>query len=229
MSASVLPSDAAGAARRYRALLIDFDGTIADSLAYLRAVYEGFVRGLGGTPSELEFEALNGVPLADVVRAICDRHAPEESHDVALDRYVRRIDEGFEAVPVLPGADALLRDAAGSGLTCGIVTSNSKARVEAWLKEQGLAELCFVLVSGDDALRGKPAPDPYRVALDRLGLAPGEAIAIEDSAAGAASAHAAGLATIKLGGPADGALAPPLHVAADLAEAAALLARLNRL
>ncbi|MEU9028898.1 HAD-IA family hydrolase [Streptomyces sp. NPDC048383] len=55
--------------------------------------------------------------------------------------------------------------------------------------------LAFTL-SADDADRTKPHPDPYRAAAARLGLAPGECVAVEDSPDGAASAEAAGCAVL---------------------------------
>jgi beta-phosphoglucomutase-like phosphatase (HAD superfamily) len=52
------------------------------------------------------------------------------------------------------------------------------------------------VVTGDQVSRGKPAPDPYLLAVDRLGVLPAHCVAIEDSPTGVASATAAGVPTI---------------------------------
>jgi len=63
------------------------------------------------------------------------------------------------------------------------------------------------VVSGDDVSRGKPDPEPYRVAIERADADPGLSIAVEDSPQGAAAARAAGLRTFLLRGGRD--RAPP--------------------
>jgi HAD superfamily hydrolase (TIGR01509 family) len=223
MSAAVRGADAPVAAPRCRAVLLDFDGTIADSLGHLRAVYAEFVRSLGGEPSDGEFEACNGLHLSEVVRLLCEKHDKPDSGQ--LEHYHRMVDREFAAVPALAGAADLLEAAAQLGMTCVIVTSNRRGRVEAWLEANRLNGLCSVIVSEEDGLPGKPSPAPYLAALEELNLEASQAVAIEDSESGARSASAAGLVTIKLGEIPAGNWPAPLHPAADLNAAAGYLAR----
>lgn len=182
-----------------RVLLLDFDGTLVDSLGFLRLVYARFVRSLGGAPSTAEFESLNGPPIAEVVDRLCRRHQASGSSREHVRRYEALIDRGFAALPMMRGASALLRAAARLGVPSYIITANRCRRVQQWLEANGLARLCRVLVSGDDRVEPKPSAAPYLLALHRLGLVPHQAVAIEDSDAGSRAASLAGIETIKLG------------------------------
>ena len=53
-----------------------------------------------------------------------------------------------------------------------------------------------MLVTRDDVVNAKPAPDPYLLAAERLGIAPGDGLAIEDSGNGVRAAHAAGMPVV---------------------------------
>jgi HAD superfamily hydrolase (TIGR01509 family) len=90
-----------------------------------------------------------------------------------------------------PGAIELLTEMGDKGVPCALVTMSYRRFVKAALA--GLPEDTFaVVVAGDDVSRGKPDPEAYLLAAELLGVSPGDCIAIEDSATGAASAEAAG-------------------------------------
>ena len=97
--------------------------------------------------------------------------------------------------PVLPGAQSAL-ERLGSIFRLGLATSAAPAVAQAVLGKTGWAAHFAVTVSADDVQRGKPAPDVYVRALELMGADPRRAAAIEDSANGIRSAHAAGLAVI---------------------------------
>ena len=81
------------------------------------------------------------------------------------------------------------------------------------LRELGLTELFEVTVSSEEVARGKPAPDVYLEAAVRLGVDPARCVAVEDSASGIRSAHAAGMRVIAVSEPA----LPARGAALDLA------------
>jgi HAD superfamily hydrolase (TIGR01509 family) len=179
-----------------RALLLDFDGTLADSLGAMRRVYERFVTELGGVPSDDEFNAFNGPPLRDVVEGLCVAHGNRPHRATDMDSYQGLIREELCGMKPSLGAEALLDAAAERGIKCGIVTSGKAGLVDAWLEARDFT--CALVVSGDDVANGKPSPDPYLLALERLGVSSADALAIEDSPAGVASAAAAGIPTLHL-------------------------------
>jgi HAD superfamily hydrolase (TIGR01509 family) len=181
-----------------RALLLDLDGTLADSLGVMKSVYERFMEAVGLTPSDDEFDRLNGPPIAECIRILKAAHELPQPETKLLARYQALVEEVYGAVPPSPGARDLLTTAKTKGWTTGVVTSNGEARTRAWLARAGLDGLVDVVVGGDTVARGKPAPDPYLAALARTSCAPAAALAIEDSPQGAASARAAGIPTLAL-------------------------------
>lgn len=98
-----------------------------------------------------------------------------------------------------PGVAAMVRHARDNDLKLGFVTTTYRPNVDAILQAAGedLSEADLdVIVVREDVERGKPSPDAYRVALDRLGLSPDEAIAIEDTENSIRSAKRAGLKVV---------------------------------
>jgi HAD superfamily hydrolase (TIGR01509 family) len=190
------------------ALLVDLDGTLADSLGVMRLVYDQFLEGFGVAGSPDEFASLNGPPTAEVVRALQDTHGLPGSHDVLLTAYLDLVDEAYRGVVASPGADALLAAARRSGWRTGVVTSSTSALARSWLRTAGLSDLVDEVVGGEMVTRGKPDPEPYVRALRALSAGAAGSVAVEDSPAGVAAALCAGLRTFVYR-PAPGAPPPP--------------------
>jgi HAD superfamily hydrolase (TIGR01509 family) len=82
----------------------------------------------------------------------------------------------------------------------GVVSSSSHAEIEPFLEAAGIRQYLGTVVGGDDVKRHKPAPDPYVLAGQRLGI--DTALAVEDSPPGIESARAAGFAALRIADPA---------------------------
>jgi HAD superfamily hydrolase (TIGR01509 family) len=117
-----------------------------------------------------------------------------------------------------PGALDLLARVVGAGLRTGLVTMAYRPVAEALARATGLP-VFDVIVAGDDVTRSKPDPQPYLLALDALGVSAEEAIAVEDTPTGAASAQAAGLRTVVV----------PSEAPVDAADGRVILASLDDL
>jgi HAD superfamily hydrolase (TIGR01509 family) len=183
---------------RARALCLDLDGTLADSLPALRRAYAHMVGSCGGTPSAEEFAALDGLPFHEVAERVRVAHASREASEPFARRYREAVDAEHAASPPRAGARELLAEAAERALGVAVVTSGPAALAERWLAAHALAHRVRHVIGCEAAARGKPAPDPYLAALARLACAAHEARAVEDSATGAASALAAGIPTFAL-------------------------------
>jgi HAD superfamily hydrolase (TIGR01509 family) len=109
-----------------------------------------------------------------------------------LDGVVARV---REHLPWRPGAQALLASLADHGVPCALVTMSYRRLADAVLTALPPGTFATV-VAGDDVTHGKPHPEPYLMAAARLGLAPADCVAIEDSPTGVASAVAAGVPTV---------------------------------
>lgn len=95
---------------------------------------------------------------------------------------------------ILPGVESYLAQARELGLRIGLASSSRHAWVDEHLQRLGLWQ-CFDIITCRDDVADRPKPDPavYRLALARLGVAPAEALALEDSPNGIAAAKAAGV------------------------------------
>ncbi|TMB57065.1 MAG: HAD family hydrolase [Chloroflexi bacterium] len=78
----------------------------------------------------------------------------------------------------------------------GLASNSSRRLVDTALRTAGLLGAFDAVVTSDDVDHAKPAPDLYLLACERLGVAPGEALALEDTQSGIAAAKAAGLTCI---------------------------------
>lgn len=115
-----------------------------------------------------------------------------ELHRRKNEAYARLVHEG--AIPLRPGVRELLDEATARGLTQAIVTTTSRANVESLLgRHLGPAwqRRFATVVCGEDVAAKKPDPEAYRRALAALRCTPVDALAIEDSWAGASAARAA--------------------------------------
>jgi HAD superfamily hydrolase (TIGR01509 family) len=200
-----------------RALLLDLDGTLADSLPVMRAAYGELCREMGFEGSDAEFDLLNGPPLLVCAAMLKQRHVLAAAAEDMVRRWFEIIEARYLSCRPAPGAAELLETAAAHGWNRCLVTSSSRKLAGAWLRSVGFETLVPLLVAGDEVPRGKPHPDAYLAALALTGAEAGRSLAVEDSPAGATAALAAGIPTRMVGA----AACPP--GAAAIAGLAALL------
>ncbi len=101
-------------------------------------------------------------------------------------------------VELLPGAAPILDHLSRKGVPVGVITNGPRETQARKLEAVGLSDRAAVIVYAGDETPPKPAPDPFRRALDVLGVAPGRTVHVGDSPADVAGAQAAGLRTIRL-------------------------------
>ncbi len=192
-----------------RGLLLDFDGTVAETerfghrVAYNRAFAE---LGLGWTWDEsLYGELLRVAGGKERLRFYIEHHQPHLLADALASRLIPRIHEAkirhfaqlAPTIPLRQGVLRLLREASNAGIRIVIATTAAKPGVEALLaQEPALPGMVTLIAASDVVERKKPAPDVYLWALERLRLTADECVAIEDSEIGLRAALSAGLATV---------------------------------
>ena len=178
------------------AVLWDMDGTLVDTEPYWIDAEFALVAEHGGSWSMEQAHSLVGSDL----RASAARLRAEAGVDLEVDDLIGRLVERVRGavaahLPWRPGAQELLAAVRAAGVPCALVTMS-------WADLAGdlvasLPEGTFgAVVTGDAVSRPKPHPDPYLEAARRLGVDPGDCVAVEDSRTGVASALAAGVPTL---------------------------------
>jgi HAD superfamily hydrolase (TIGR01509 family) len=185
-----------------QAVLWDMDGTIVDTEPYWFEAEYAIVAEHGDSWSDDHARAVVGFDLLDSGRYMIEhggvRLTPHEIVELMLDSVVKNLKR---EVPWRPGARELLADVRNAKIPTALVTMSWR-RFAVEVVDALPADVFDVSVVGDDVERGKPHPDPYLLAAERLGVDITHCLAIEDSPTGVASALAAG-ATV---------LAVPHHV-----------------
>jgi HAD superfamily hydrolase (TIGR01509 family) len=193
----------AGAGRGFRrsstgtarpaAVLWDMDGTLVDTEPYWMAAEIELVEKFGGTWTSEHAKALVGNDLLVSAAYIREHTAlPLEPEAIVLRLLDGVIARMRDHVPWRPGARQLLAELRDSGVPCALVTMSWQSLARTFLDVVQPGTFA-VVVTGDQVTRGKPHAEPYLHAARLLGVDPGDALAVEDSPTGVASATAAGV------------------------------------
>lgn len=177
-----------------RAVLFDFDLTLADSSAAIAECTEHALHTLGCAPaSSAQIRSVIGLSLPAMFHRLTGEEA--EGRAAAFARhFIERADiimvPGTRIYPQVPELFACLRK---QGLAIGIVSGKFRYRIEAILELAGLRSHMNVLVGGEDVQRHKPDPEGITHALALLGLPADAAIYVGDHAVDAQAAERAGV------------------------------------
>lgn len=174
------------------AVLWDMDGTLVDTEPFwIRAEHE-LVDAHGGTWTEADAHELVGRDLLDSAAYIRRAGGVDmDPVDIVNAMMERVIEQMADDPPWQPGALDLLAALRAEGIPCVLVTMSWRRLAGAVVDLLPPGTFAHTVV-GDEVSRGKPHPEPYLAAAQRLSVDPAACIAIEDSPTGAASARAAG-------------------------------------
>lgn len=174
-----------------RCLLFDMDGTLVDSTRAVEHVWGRWAESHGIPFADFR-HTMHGRRASDIMRSIVPPHldADEELKTIDSDELIET-----EGIVPIPGAVGLLASLPRG--SWALVTSAQLPLARVRMAAAGLP-LPDVIVSADDIREGKPNPACYRLAMERLGCRPEDAVVFEDAAAGLAAGHAAGCRTIAL-------------------------------
>jgi HAD superfamily hydrolase (TIGR01509 family) len=178
------------------AVLWDMDGTLVDTEPYWIERERRLVAEYGHEWTDEDAHALVGNSLLVSAAYIRDRGPVPLEPEEIVDRLLAGVVEDVRRhVPFRPGAPELLGALAGLGVPCALVTMSYRSLAAAVVDALPPGRFA-VVVAGDDVTHGKPHPEPYLTAADRLGVPPEACVAIEDSPTGVASSVAAGVPTL---------------------------------
>ena len=180
------------------AVVFDLDGVIVDSEEVWDEVREGLARERGGRWSDQAQADMMGMSSTEWARYMHDVVGlPESPEEINREVVQRMLDRYAHDLPLIDGAVEAVRRLAEQW-PLGVASSSNRELIDRVLEVSGLARSFRATVSSEEVARGKPAPDVYLEAARRLGVEQGRAVAIEDSANGIRSAHAAGMHVVAI-------------------------------
>jgi HAD superfamily hydrolase (TIGR01509 family) len=194
------------------------DGTLVDTEPYWMDAEHQLVDEFGGRWTHDDARSIVGFDLLDAAAALRDRGGVALPAETIVDRLLGGVlSRCAVALPWRPGARDLLADCAAHQVPCALVTMSWRVLVDSVVAAAPPGSFA-ASVAGDEVVNGKPHPEPYLTAAERLGVDVGRCVAIEDSPTGAAAALAAGCATLGVPHVVPLAAAPGLTIVGSLVD-----------
>jgi len=211
-----------------RAAIFDMDGLLLDSERPIRDAWMRSLNEFGVVLDGARYLELVGRNQADSRQLLQEWMGPACSYDAARARAATLLEEalGLDGFAVKAGVVALLQSLRDRRVPCAVASSTHRAEVEMRLRQAGLHGFFDGFNGGDEVTRGKPHPDLFLLAAQRLGHAASDCLVFEDSEHGARGAIAAGMSVVivpDLKTPSEDACAAGLAVLASLHDAQAHL------
>lgn len=182
-----------------RGFLFDLDGVLLDTTRLVAANWHAFTAERGLALDDERLARLQGRRTVDALIEEFGFEATDARAIATTWTDARRLSvEARGLIPPIPGTVAFIRACLKAGLRTALVSSATAGNVAYAQAVTGLTGAFGAVISAADVSRGKPDPEPYLAAADRLGLDPARAVAVEDSPPGIAAARAAGARVIAL-------------------------------
>ena len=189
----------------FAAYIFDCDGTLADTMPLHYRAWRAVLHEHEADFPEALFYELGGMPTEKIVELLNARHGYSMSPlETALKKEVLFLEMLAEIEPIEPVV-AIVAEVSGR-LPMAVASGGNRHVVTRTLRALGLLEKFQTIVCAEDYARGKPFPDPFLVAAERLGVDPAKCLVFEDTLIGEEAARAAGMASVLV--------PPPARVAA---------------
>jgi beta-phosphoglucomutase family hydrolase len=183
----------------FAAYIFDLDGTLVDTMPLHYRAWNVAMRavGLTGELDEELFYSLGGVPTRDVAELIAKHYGLSiDPHAVFHHKESIFLDLQKDAKLIEPVVEIARRMALTHPVS--IASGGPRDIVHRMLQISGLAPLFKVVITPEDVARGKPAPDMFLLAAQRMGVAPTKCLVFEDAEPGMRAAEAAGMRWVRV-------------------------------
>lgn len=181
-----------------QAVIFDLDGLLIDSEMVFYRIYRGMLAEVGHDFTLADYLAgFSGRPIRPIMADfIADFGLPGSVEEATARVEAEESEARRRGIPLKPGALPLLDHLRHSGRRIALGTSSTRERARMILDSHGILDRFDALVTAGDITRGKPAPDVFLAAAEKLGAEPGDCLVLEDSEMGIEAARAAGIPVV---------------------------------
>ncbi|GAA0518447.1 haloacid dehalogenase [Saccharopolyspora subtropica] len=205
----------------HRAVVFDMDGVLVESEHLWERMWARFAAARGRTWTAAQTRQVQGMSAPEWSAFLAEfsgaAETAAETERIVVDDMIAALDGG--EIELLPGAERMVTEVAARA-PIALASSAPRRLIDAVLDRHGLIRHFTATVSSAEVAKGKPSPDVYLSAADKLGEDPRHCLAVEDSSNGLRAAAAAGMTVVAIPNsdypPAEDALAQASYVAANL-------------
>ncbi|RCU47067.1 HAD family phosphatase [Haloplanus salinus] len=184
------------------AVLFDMDGVIVDTEEFWRAREAEVILPAAVADGDPSQDEIRGVNYRETYDYLADTYEMALSREEFLDLYESAAADLYETTDLMPGFEDLLAALRARGCRIAVVSSSPREWIDRVVQRFGL-DVDVLLSTEDVDGPGKPAPDVYAVAAERVEAVPADCVAVEDSPNGVRAATRAGVLTVAYGGDAE--------------------------
>ena len=179
---------------QFEAVLFDLDGTLVESMYVWSEIDVEYLGKFGlPVPDGLQ-QSIEGLSMYQTAVYFKDRFGIKDSLDKIMDDWNQMAyDKYIHEVRLKPGVHEFLDHLKEQDIPCAIATSNSRMLAHAVLKSHGIDSYFQTMVTGDEIKKGKPDPEVYLTAADRLHVTPERCLVFEDIPFGIMAGKNAGM------------------------------------
>lgn len=177
-----------------KAIIFDMDGLLVDSEPVWLVAEVALIESRGKQYRHDIREQLVGKRMDEFMSIMREAHEIEDALEILISELTDTMAQKVaEQVDVRPGVAELLAYVVRNNIPRAIASSSPSKVIDAVVESRGWGDIFVIRCSADECERGKPAPDVYLLAAEKLGVHPDDCLTLEDSPNGARSAVAAGM------------------------------------
>lgn len=189
--------------KQFGGYIFDLDGTLVDSMPTHYKAWRAALQNNGAPPHVFlwdEFVAHGGMAAPDIVDDLNRTYGLHMEPLTVANEKRARYDQllASEQLPIIPETVGLVRELHSRGIPYAIGTGSALNGALATLRSAGIKELFTIIVTPDDVPpgHGKPMPDIFLLAAERMGVPAADCVVFEDATPGIQAAIAAGMAQV---------------------------------
>ncbi|MEO0014581.1 MAG: hypothetical protein RLZZ535_2970 [Cyanobacteriota bacterium] len=179
----------------YKALIFDCDGTLADTLPVNFKTWTAALQAVGADISKDWYYKYCGTSAEEMLQILKSLFGYQFDSELVIAKRQKHYQSLINKVKEVRAVAEIVRSHHGK-IPLAVASGGERIVLEATLNNINLRNFFDVVVSIDDVERGKPEPDIFLLAAQRLGVAPQDCIVYEDSDGGLEAAHRAGMRSI---------------------------------